>query len=80
MSAYALTAKMAWDIKASSWETFPIVQQWFATGETLAHLRFLEEEGWVTREMSGATVGFLLSGRAESACPQRALTTLLFKN
>lgn len=44
-SAYAVASQMSWDIVASSWEDYPVAQKWFATGEALAHLRYLEEEG-----------------------------------
>jgi glyoxylase-like metal-dependent hydrolase (beta-lactamase superfamily II) len=49
MSAYAAASHMHWDIKCDSWEQFPIAQKWFATGEAIAHLRYLEEKGQVTR-------------------------------
>lgn len=60
MNAYETAGRMAWDIKASGWEEFPLAQQWFATGEALAHLRFLEEEGCVERSMNGGVVYFRL--------------------
>ena len=41
---------MTWDIKADSWEAFPLNQKWFATGEALAHLEYLMEAGQVARE------------------------------
>ena len=39
---------MTWDINAKSWDDFPLMQKWFATGEALAHLRFLEHKGFIT--------------------------------
>ena len=36
---------MTWDIRAKSWADFPRNQKWFATGEALAHLDYLREEG-----------------------------------
>ena len=36
---------MHWDMTYSSWDEFPIPQKWFATGEAIAHLRYLEEQG-----------------------------------
>ena len=41
---------MTWDLTYRSWDEFPMVQKWFATGEAMAHLRFLEREGRVRRE------------------------------
>ncbi|MBU1275506.1 MAG: MBL fold metallo-hydrolase [Proteobacteria bacterium] len=42
LSAYQTAARMSWDINCRSWEEFPVAQKWFATGEALAHLRYLE--------------------------------------
>jgi glyoxylase-like metal-dependent hydrolase (beta-lactamase superfamily II) len=43
-NAYEVATKISWDITRLSWEEFPIIQQWFATGEALSHLWALEEE------------------------------------
>lgn len=53
MNAFEIASKMEWDIQAESWGDFPIAQQWFAMGEALSHLRYLEEEGRLKRRMSG---------------------------
>jgi glyoxylase-like metal-dependent hydrolase (beta-lactamase superfamily II) len=45
MNAYAVAAKMSWDIRCNSWDEFPMAQKWFATGEAIAHLRYLEGLG-----------------------------------
>ncbi|KJS15518.1 MAG: beta-lactamase [Peptococcaceae bacterium BRH_c4b] len=49
-NAYTIASQMSWDIDCSSWEQFPIPQKWFATGEAIAHLRYLEEDGKIKRE------------------------------
>lgn len=49
-SAFEVASKMTWDIKCDSWNDFPVAQKWFATGEAISHLRFLEEKSLVTRE------------------------------
>ncbi len=49
LSAFQVAARMTWDIAYDSWEQFPVAQRWFATGEALSHLRYLEEEGRLTR-------------------------------
>ncbi|RJQ74609.1 MAG: MBL fold metallo-hydrolase [Desulfobacteraceae bacterium] len=51
MSAYTVASKMHWDIKCDTWEEFPIAQKWFATGEAIAHLRYLEEKGSIKRRL-----------------------------
>jgi len=60
-SAYEIAGRMEWDIKASSWENFPIAQQWFATGEALSHLRYLEEKGKICKYSIGKNVRFSLT-------------------
>ena len=50
--AVQVASKMTWDIEAESWDHFPLMQQWFATGEALAHLRFLEKLGFLVQEKS----------------------------
>ena len=47
--AYGIASQMHWDIKCDSWEQFPVPQKWFATGEAIAHLRYLEETQQILR-------------------------------
>lgn len=49
MTAFEVASRMSWDIDCDGWENFPPAQKWFATGEALAHLRYLEEKGRVLR-------------------------------
>lgn len=42
-TAYDLAADMEWDL-AGSWARWAFTQRWFALGEALAHLRYLEAE------------------------------------
>ncbi len=60
-NAYEIAAGMTWDIDCESWEAFPIAQKWFATGEAIAHLRFLESEGRIKRNTSQKIVTFSAS-------------------
>lgn len=48
-SAYRVASRMKWDIECDSWKDFPMAQKWFATGEALAHLQYLEEVGILTK-------------------------------
>ena len=59
-TAYEIASKMAWDIKADNWSDFPIAQQWFATGETLSHLRYLEFDGEIQEHSSQHLVRYSL--------------------
>lgn len=56
-NAYQTAARMRWDIKCDTWEEFPVAQKWFATGEAMAHLRYLENKQEIARgEREGVTV------------------------
>ncbi|TDA35170.1 MAG: MBL fold metallo-hydrolase [Hadesarchaea archaeon] len=54
-TAYELASGMTWDLPGS-WENFPPIQKWFATGEALAHLRYLEGKGKVRRVEEGERI------------------------
>lgn len=50
-TAYQVASQMTWDMTYDSWDLFPVAQKWFATGEAIAHLKYLEEKGVIQREM-----------------------------
>jgi len=50
-NAYTTARLMQWDIRAKSWDDFPIAQKWFATGEALAHLQYLQQNKQIKREL-----------------------------
>jgi len=50
-NAYQVASQMSWDIDCDVWEDFPLPQKWFATGEASAHLRYLQGQGRVQREL-----------------------------
>lgn len=58
--AYQVASQMTWDMTYDSWDLFPVSQKWFATGEAIAHLRYLEERGLVSREIQGERIIFSL--------------------
>jgi hypothetical protein len=60
MSAYQIASLMTWDIVCESWDQFPVAQKWFATGEALSHLKYLEEEGKVLRRTDGNETTYCL--------------------
>ena len=41
ITGYKVASKLTWDIKLD-WERFPLIQKFFATGEALSHIRYLE--------------------------------------
>lgn len=62
-NAYQTAAEMKWDIKAKSWEHFPVSQKWFATGETIAHLRYLEGLDLIQRETEDGQIIYSTDGK-----------------
>ncbi|MGC8810963.1 MAG: MBL fold metallo-hydrolase [bacterium] len=60
-TAYQVASQMTWDIDCARWEDFPLPQQWFAGGEALAHLQYLQGIGKVKRRMAGEIALFSLT-------------------
>jgi len=50
-----------WDITAKTWEEFPPMQKWFAFGETMAHVRYLEARGKVRRKSQNGMIKYMLA-------------------
>lgn len=50
-NAFQVASQMSWDIISESWDLFPVSQKWFATGEAIAHLKYLEERSLVFKEL-----------------------------
>jgi glyoxylase-like metal-dependent hydrolase (beta-lactamase superfamily II) len=59
-NAGQVARQMNWDMSYESWEQFPSSQKWFASGEAIAHLKYLVEKGKVRREIQGQKVVFSL--------------------
>jgi glyoxylase-like metal-dependent hydrolase (beta-lactamase superfamily II) len=63
-TAYQTASEMSWDIKAPSWDDFPIMQRWFATGEAIAHLRYVEGMGLIRRELADGQILYSSDGES----------------
>lgn len=59
-TAYDVAARMTWDIDCDRWEDFPLPQRWFAGGEALAHLQYLQGKGRVKKELQSGKALFSL--------------------
>ncbi len=57
-TAYQVASQMRWDLSYDRWTDFPVPQQWFATGEALAHLLYLERRGEIASTRGDGTVSF----------------------
>lgn len=51
LHAYDIAGKMKWSMKGKKWEEAPVQQKWFAVGETLAHLDYLEIENKIYKKL-----------------------------
>ncbi len=50
-NAYQVASQMTWNIDCESWSSFPALQKFFATGETIAHLKYLDGKGMIRKKM-----------------------------
>jgi len=66
-TAYDIAPRITWNIEYKSWKLFPATQKWFAVGETVAHLKYLENEGSVTSSDDCGKVIWRFSGNLENA-------------
>ncbi|MBN1539296.1 MAG: MBL fold metallo-hydrolase [Candidatus Thermoplasmatota archaeon] len=53
MNTFSIASRMTWDLTYKNFDEFPVMQKWFALGEAIAHIRYLETGGRVVREMTG---------------------------
>ena len=60
-NAFQVASEMSWDILYDSWDLFPVPQKWFATGEAISHLKYLEEKGILRREIQRKKIVFSLA-------------------
>jgi len=60
-NAVQVASEMKWDINAKSWDLFPVQQKWFATGEAIAHLKYLGEKGMIIKEMLEGKIVYSLN-------------------
>jgi len=60
-NAYQVASQMNWDIDCATWEEYPTPQKWFASGEAIAHLRYLEGLGHVNKAISDGINIYALS-------------------
>ncbi|MCD6358423.1 MAG: MBL fold metallo-hydrolase [Dehalococcoidia bacterium] len=57
-NAFQVAPYIKWDIKYSSWELFPSMQKWFAVGETIAHIKYLEGKNLVRQRTKNQQIVF----------------------
>jgi glyoxylase-like metal-dependent hydrolase (beta-lactamase superfamily II) len=60
-NAFQVASEMSWDIICDSWDLFPVSQKWFATGEAIAHLKYLKEKEIIRKEMREQRIVFSMN-------------------
>lgn len=58
MSAFQIASNMTWDFVSESWDQFPATQKWFATGEAISHLRYLQKAGTLIQRTDNKIIKF----------------------
>jgi len=56
LTACEVAARMTWGVANKKFSEFPGTLKWFATGETIAHARYLEVRGDIKSEIRGARI------------------------
>ena len=57
-TGYDIAGQIKWSARGLGWGEFPPHQRWFAMGETLAHLHYLEEKGRLLRVTKGTMIRY----------------------
>lgn len=73
-NAFQIASQMTWDISYKSWDLFPPAQKWFAFGEALAHLKYLEDEGEVGWGMEKQGIMFFITRNKKETHKWETLT------
>jgi len=64
-NAFQVASEMSWDIEYDAFDLFPVTQKWFATGEAIAHLKYLEENGVIRRELRDHKILYSLNSNPQ---------------
>ena len=60
-TAFQVGPYVSWDLSYSSWEQLPPSQKWFAVGETVPYLRYLEGNKMIQRKTKEQRILFSLA-------------------
>ncbi|MDY6917029.1 MAG: MBL fold metallo-hydrolase [Chloroflexota bacterium] len=61
MTAYEIAPHVSWDLSYKSWDLFPPAQKWFATGEVIAHIIYLQRKEMVSGSVRGDKLVYSLA-------------------
>jgi len=60
-TAYEIAPCVSWDVNYKTWDLFPPAQKWFATGEVIAHITYLERIDMIKRQVKEGTILYSLA-------------------
>jgi glyoxylase-like metal-dependent hydrolase (beta-lactamase superfamily II) len=61
LNAHDIASRMKWNMRYDTWEDVRMIQRWFATGEAISHLRYLQREGRIESELQNEQLIFALA-------------------
>lgn len=62
-TVYEVASQITWNIaECNGWHTVPVLQKLFATGEAMAHLKYLQEKDKVKKRMEGSVLIYSAAG------------------
>ncbi len=59
-NAFEVASQMEWDVIYEAWDMLPVSQRWFATGEAIAHLKYLEGERKIEKKVRDRRIVYSL--------------------
>ncbi len=60
-TAYEIAPYVSWDVNYKTWDLFPPPQKWFATGEVIAHITYLERIEMIKRQVKDGIILYSLA-------------------
>lgn len=60
-TAWEVAPHVSWDVDYKSWDLFPPSQKWFALGEVIAHLIYLERKEMIRGTLKGQKIVYSLA-------------------
>ena len=60
LDGMTIASRMKWDLTIRKFEDFPLMQKWFALGEAIAHIGFLERYERIGRTRKGKRILYLI--------------------
>ncbi len=63
LSPYEIAGRMHWSITVKNWEDFPITQRFFALGECMSHLVYLEKLEMINKLYKDGKIYYVISNK-----------------